>query len=62
MIELIFCVEEPSAEEMLKGLLPRLCQKLPVIRFIRFDGKSDMEKRLERKIRAYTNPDARFVV
>jgi hypothetical protein len=62
MTELVFLLEEPSAEEMLRGLLPRVIPADVVLRFIPFNGKQDMERKLVRKLRGYRMPDARFVV
>lgn len=60
-MELVFCLEEPSAKAMLQGIVPRL---LPDIesRFIVFEGKQDLEKRLPIRLRAWQNPEARFLV
>lgn len=63
MKELVFCLEEPSAEVMLQGLLPKILIENDVaIRYIRFDGKQDLEKQLFRKLRNYQNPLAKFIV
>jgi hypothetical protein len=64
MRELVFLLEEQSARALLEGILPRLYPKeIPVQpRFIIFDGKQDLEKRLEGKLRGYLNPHARFLV
>jgi hypothetical protein len=64
MKEIVFLLEEPSAEEMLKGLLPKITPEHVQVQvnFIIFQGKTDLEKRLERKIRHYQNPDACFIV
>jgi hypothetical protein len=61
MNELVFFLEEPSAEAMLEGLLPRI---LPGVRYrcIVFEGKQDLEKQLVRRMRGYCVPNARFVV
>ncbi len=62
MSELVFLLEEPSAQSMLEGLLPRfLPDDLPV-RYIVFEGKSDLEAQLVRRLRHYRVPDARFIV
>lgn len=60
-MELVFCLEEPSAKAMLQGLVPRL---LPDVepRYIVFEGKQDLEKRLPIRLRAWQNPEARFLV
>lgn len=43
MKHLVFLLEEPSAKEMLNGLLPRLLPGLSY-RCIVFEGKQDLEK------------------
>lgn len=62
MKELVFLLEERSARAMLKSLLPRLLGTDVVCRLIPFEGKQDLEKQLAHKIRAYQNPNARFIV
>jgi hypothetical protein len=62
MIELVFLLEERSAEAMLEGLLPRILPAHVSSRFIVFEGKQDLEKQLVRRIRGYRSPYARFVV
>ncbi len=47
---------------MLEGLIPRLGVNIPPTRYIIFDGKSDLERQLTRRMRGYLNSDARFVV
>lgn len=62
MKELVFLLEEVSAQAMLEGLLPRLLPEHVATRFIVFEGKQDLEKQLVRKVRGYRNPEARFIV
>ena len=62
MRELVFLLEEPSAKAMLESLLPRTLNAGTTFRCIPFEGKQDLEKQLTRKIRAYQNPLARFIV
>lgn len=63
MMNLVFFVEEPSAKEMLKGLLPRLINRDDFLfHYVVFEGKSDLEKNIERKIRAWKQPDTQFVI
>jgi len=62
MPEIVFLVEESSMEETLKGLLPRVLRNDISLKYIKFDGKRDLEKKLPRKLRGYLKPDARFVV
>lgn len=47
---------------MLEGLLPRLPPENITPRYIVFNGKQDLEKRLVHRLRHYLAPDARFVV
>lgn len=62
MRELVFLLEEPSASALLESLLPRLLADDIRVRLIPFEGKQDLERQLERKIRGYQNPHARFVI
>lgn len=62
MKELVFLLEEESAAEMLKGVLPRILPPEIIPRFITFEGKQDLEKQVTQRIRGYHNPLARFVV
>lgn len=62
MNELVFLLEEPSAKAMLESLLPRMLSEDIHFRCIPFEGKQDLEKQLIRKIRAYQNKRARFIV
>jgi len=62
MSEVVFFLEEPSAQAMLEGLLPRIGLTLDRVRFVVFEGKSDLEKQIERKLRAWQTRDTRFVV
>ncbi len=62
MTQLVFFLEEPSAREMLKGLLPKLLPEGFEVQYVVFEGKQDLEKRLPRRLRAWQRPDARFIV
>jgi len=62
MTELVFFLEERSAVEMIKGLLPRLRPKPLFYRCIVFEGKQDLEKQLPRKLRGWRTPNTRFIV
>jgi hypothetical protein len=61
MKHIVFLLEEPSAKEMLDGLLPRLAPDISY-RCIVFEGKQDLDKNLVKRIRGYRVPDSRFVV
>jgi hypothetical protein len=64
MNELVFFLEEESAKALLQILLPRLLPAGRAIqtRFVVFEGKGDLTRQLERKLRGYQNPKARFIV
>ncbi len=62
MTQIVFFLEEPSAREMLKGFLPRLLPDGLSVKYIVFEGKRDLEKRLPIRLRAWRTPHARFVV
>lgn len=61
MKHLVFLLEEPSAKEMLDGLLSRLVPEVSY-RCIVFEGKQDLDKNLVKKIRGYRVPNAQFIV
>lgn len=61
-LELVFLLEEESAKAMLESLLPRILNPRIKARLIPFEGKQDMEKQMDRRLRGYLNPDARFIV
>jgi hypothetical protein len=62
MRQLVFFLEERSAEEMLRGILPRIIPADVEPRFIVFDGKQDLEGQLVKRLRGYRHPNALFVV
>jgi hypothetical protein len=65
MRNIVFFLEEPSAQEMLKVMLPRMINPFDEVsfRYVVFEGKSDLEENIERKLRAWKQPgDTRFVI
>ena len=62
MKHLVFLLEELSAEEMLKGVLPKLLPEGIIVKYIVFEGKQDLEKQLERKLKAWQQPNSIFLV
>ncbi|MGC8490759.1 MAG: DUF4276 family protein [Syntrophobacteraceae bacterium] len=62
MKTIVFFLEEPSAKEMLKGILPRFLPSEFNTRYVVFQGKQDMEKQLERRLRGWLLPDSLFVI
>lgn len=62
MKTIVFFLEEPSAREMLAGILPRILPENVQIRYVVFQGKQDLEKNLKPKLRGWRLPDSVFVV
>lgn len=62
MKNIVFFLEEPSAREMLAGILPRILPIDTQIRYVVFQGKQDLEKNLKSKLQAWLLPDSIFVV
>ena len=62
MKTLVFCLEEPSAREMLKGVRPRLLPEDIDIRSLVFEGKQDLQKQLEQRLRGWQKPESHFIV
>ncbi len=62
MIRLVFFLEEPSAEEMLKGILPNILPDHVEPRFIVFEGKQDLEKQLPKRMRHWKMANSKFIV
>lgn len=59
---LVLLLEEPSAQAMLEGLLPRVLPLGMELRFVVFEGKQDLEKQLERRLSLWQAPNSLFVV
>lgn len=62
MSEIVFLLEERSAQAMLEGFLPKIISESIKCRFIVFEGKQDLEKQMVKRMRGYRVPNARFVV
>lgn len=62
MKELVFLLEEQSAQAMLESLLPRMLNSAITTRFIPFEGKSDLEKQMTKRMNGYQNQQAKFIV
>ena len=54
--------EEPSAKDLLDGLLPRLLPAGWTFRCIPYEGKQDLEKRMGLLLRVWRNPEAQFLI
>ena len=61
MSKLVFLLEERSMQALLEGLLPRVFPGLD-FRCVPHEGKSDLERSIPRKLRAWQEPGVRFVV
>lgn len=59
---LVAFLEEQSAAELLKILLPPLLPRECELKCIHFEGKRDLERNLERKLRGWLAPDTSFLV
>ena len=62
MKSIVFFLEELSARRMLEGVLPRLIPSDVNVHYVVFQGKSDLENQLVRKLRFWLLPDSVFVV
>lgn len=62
MRTLVFFLEEPSAREMLVGLLPKILPADVIPRFVVFEGKQDLEKQLEKRLKGWNLPRSAFLV
>jgi len=62
MSELVFLLEERSIVEVLRVLVPSLVPEHITCHFVPHEGKSDLEKSIPRKLRAWRTPGVRFVV
>jgi len=58
----VFFLEEPSAEDFLRGYLPAFLPPGVKLHFQVFDGKQDLEKRLELRLKHWRLPHSRFIV
>lgn len=61
-MNLIFLLEELSAAEMLKGVLPKILSDGIKVKYVVFEGKQDLEKQLERRLKGWQQPNSAFLV
>ncbi len=59
---IVFLLEEVSARELLMGLVPRIVDPAIETRYLVFEGKSDLEKHLVKRLRGWLIPETLFVV
>jgi len=61
-MNLVFFLEELSAKEALSGVLTSVLSREINIKYIVFQGKQDLEKQIERKIKNWLAPDTKFII
>lgn len=61
-MNLVFFLEEPSAREMLKGLIPRMFPFPMDVRYVVFEGKQDLDRNIARRLRGWRDPNSILVV
>jgi hypothetical protein len=63
MIRHLVCLlEEPSAKEMLEGILPRFIDDYITVKYIVFEGKQDLERNIEKRLKFWQQPNSCFLV
>lgn len=62
MSEIVFLLEEPSMEMLLRGLLPRLLPAGVRWTLVPHEGKTDLQRSIVRKLRAWGAPQPAFVI
>ncbi len=61
-MSLVILTEEPSMKATLEQLLPKLGIDPAEVTIISHEGKSDLERSIPRKLRAWQAPGARFLI
>jgi hypothetical protein len=60
---LVFLLEEKSAKNMLMQIIPKIIDTKQIdVRYICFEGKSDLQKKLTTKLQHWNTPNSYFVV
>ncbi len=62
MTELVCLLEEASAEELLKTICRKILPPGMQTRFIAFEGKQDLEKQVEKRLKNWLNTDSLFLI
>ena len=62
MKQLVLFLEEASAKAVLEGLLPRLLPENVFVRYIVFEGKTDLEKQIITRLRGWIYPETAFII
>lgn len=61
-MKLVCLLEERSAEEVLQVVLPKILSSNISVRYLSFEGKNDLKKKLQRRIQGWQGDDACFLV
>ena len=61
-INLVFMLEEESAASFLEALLPRILPASVSFQCIPHEGKSDLQRSIPRKLRAWRAPNSFFII
>lgn len=62
MLTLTCLLEEQSARELLQNLLPRILPNEISIKYIVFQGKRDLKRDVEKKLRGWNTPNTVFLI
>jgi hypothetical protein len=62
MKTLVFLLEEPSMAEVLKVILPKILPDTVLFKLVPHEGKTDLDRSIPRKLRAWREPGVRFVI
>jgi len=62
MRQIVFLLEESSMKGFLDVFLPRILPPGVEFKTIPHEGKQDLEKSIPRKLRAWQNPEVRFII
>jgi hypothetical protein len=59
---LVLFLEEASAKAAFEGLLPRFLPEDVHVQYVVFEGKSDLEKQMGKRLRGWIQPNSAFLV
>jgi hypothetical protein len=59
---LVFLLEELSAKDLLKGLLPKIIPVDTEVYYLVFEGKQDLEGQIVKKLKGWQRPDPTFII
>lgn len=61
-MKLVFLLEEKSMKKFLDIILPKIIPSEILFQTIPHEGKTDLEKSIPRKLKAWNEPDVKFVI